>query len=733
MARPRRNKILSGLEAKDFIGRAAELERLTAHAERTGPRLGLTLLAPPGVGTSELLKQTFDRLFLNQKEVVPFYFDFRTGDINASHTAERFVYEFILQTVAFRRQDDSIIASSPGLEELSQLAAPADGKWIDKLVEAIDKRFETSTRPFIRDCLAAPGRAAAQGARVFAILDDVHAVHQLDPRFFEELKEVFFRAGIPYVFAARRRFAFRRIDAGRMLLEPLSFADAGRLVETTAERHAVALNDQTRDLIAVQLDANAQFMTAVVREAGEKSISLDSFQNFQQVYADSVFGGGISRWFDDIVERSVPAAAEEAMLDVLYDTAVLQDTGVAVDAWRRALEKHSASKSLDLLNLHEIVRITANRVELPPENISLFDYTNARRDLEIEGHTRALVYGRSLASFIVRAPDLMREFYRRSSAIGVRDLLSSFSGQTVPLALVDYGKFRDDFKGMPDNEVLTALGESHETLTLPRIFFVADAATFYKGSDALLEIERVSAGQGYQGESASEKEEIVWLAAEIDSKMEASAELAASWCDRLEAIADASDFTNFRVWLVAPEGFSTEAEAVLIERNAFGSSRKQFELLRGELGGASSATAGNEYEIVLPMGEDAELIAANAVEEIARRYNFTSKAINQIKTALVEACINASEHSLSPDQKIYQKFAVDGEKLTITISNRGLRLADKQPAESEPTEGRRGWGLQLMRRLMDEVTIEDVDDGTRISMTKYINPPETRIGQTIEG
>jgi anti-sigma regulatory factor (Ser/Thr protein kinase) len=39
----------------------------------------------------------------------------------------------------------------------------------------------------------------------------------------------------------------------------------------------------------------------------------------------------------------------------------------------------------------------------------------------------------------------------------------------------------------------------------------------------------------------------------------------------------------------------------------------------------------------------------------------------------------------------------------------------------EPDEGRRGWGLKLMRRLMDEVSIEDVDDGTRIVMTKYLS------------
>jgi serine/threonine-protein kinase RsbW len=124
--------------------------------------------------------------------------------------------------------------------------------------------------------------------------------------------------------------------------------------------------------------------------------------------------------------------------------------------------------------------------------------------------------------------------------------------------------------------------------------------------------------------------------------------------------------------------------------------------------------------MVVPMGDDTELIVAQTVEEIARRHHFTPKAINQIKTAVVEACINAAEHSLSPDRKIYQKFVVEDDRIIITVSNRGIRLADKKTQEIEPRDGRRGWGLSLMKNLMDEVKFEQTDDGTRISMTKYL-------------
>ncbi len=129
------------------------------------------------------------------------------------------------------------------------------------------------------------------------------------------------------------------------------------------------------------------------------------------------------------------------------------------------------------------------------------------------------------------------------------------------------------------------------------------------------------------------------------------------------------------------------------------------------------------------MGADTELIAAHTVEQIARRVKFGPEAINQIKTALIEACINATEHSLSPDRKIYQRFRVENDRLVVTVASRGVvpaNLADQNGDEvsakdqHQDAKSRRGWGLKLIRTLMDEVEFERVDDGTQLRMTKYV-------------
>ena len=219
--------------------------------------------------------------------------------------------------------------------------------------------------------------------------------------------------------------------------------------------------------------------------------------------------------------------------------------------------------------------------------------------------------------------------------------------------------------------------------------------------------------------------------------MEVDPDLTDLWCERLERLAARSGFRRHQIWLLSNEGFTEEAGLRLAHRRAFGSNRRQVELLFERLGGETKHSLGSmgptdEFLVVVPMGEDNELVAANTVEQIARRLDFRPEAINQIKTAIVEACINASEHSFSPDRKIYQRFRVESDRLVVTISSRGIVPsnisggANNQNHEAADLgEERRGWGLKLIRSLMDEVEFERVDDGTRLRMTKYLRSSST--------
>lgn len=726
-----REKILANLPIEDFIGRSRELNTLLRHAKGENNANGLLVLSAPSLGVSELLRQTYDQLFYEQGEIIPFYFSLRKSDKTARQSATRFLQNFLQQIIAFRRQDSKILDASCDICELAELALPSDGYWIDRLIETCQNESKLNNElAFVRNCLSAPLRALANGTRAFVMIDDLHKAEYFAGGidFVEELGEIFSRSDVPLVFGGRRRFLFgkRAEDFETLQLKPLSFADTDLLVENFSAKYGVKINEQTRDLLAVQFGGNPLFIKFLVQSASEKNVALDSFQKVEKIYADEIFGGKISRFYDTVFDEITPKTeTQKSILSLLFDALTVEGDKTHIETWQSRTNLNDAefSRLIRLLNTNEIIRLTSNLVETMSENLSLSDYLASRFRLEIILQNRALTVGETLSEFLKRAPRLMADFYRRNSAIGLRELLGVFDCQEIPKSLMDYSRFKDELKGAPNDEILKMLKNETDKIVLPQIIYTAHTVSFYAPISQVVEKERSAVALGFIESKYTDDDETVWIAAEIDSKLEAKKELAEFWCDRLEMVALMCNFLNYKIWLVAPEGFSPEAMAVLRSRNALGSSKKQVELLVEFLGAKDALgnkIKANEYEMVVPMGEDTELIAAQTVEEIAKRHHFAPKAINQIKTALVEACINASEHSLSPDRKIYQKFAVEDDKIIITISNRGLRLSDKKAQEVTPDEGRRGWGLKLMKTLMDEVKFEQTDDGTRISMTKYL-------------
>ncbi len=726
-------KIISTISAEDFIGRTFEMDALAAHACGAAEKNGILLASAPAVGASELLKQTYDRIFRDQNELVPFYFAIKKSDGSLRQCAARFLQTFVRQTIAKQRNDAKLLDLSGELSELAELAVPSDGYWIDRLIEnCCAENCLNDERTFLRTCLSAPFRAAAHGLKIFVMIDGLHEIENFSGAadFLAELHDAFERSKIFFVLGGRRRFLSENIhlkNSSAMQIRGLKNADAGLLIEHLAEKNAVAVNEQTSDLIAEQFGGKPFLIECLFESAKAGGQDLDNFQAVEKVYIEEVFSGKIGRFYDAIFNGIASSVeTQKEFLSLLYDALTNEQEKSASEMWkpRVGLTDENFYAALRRLNYQEIIRLTSNLIEAMSEDEILSDYLKSRFRLEMLAEPRALVIAETLSGALKRAPQLMARLYRRKTAIGLREVLAAFDAQEIPASLLDYALFKKELKGAPDEEILRELNaENAVKVRLPQIVYAANTVAFYAPIEQIIEKERSATAFGFEKAVYTNADEIVWIAAEIDSKLEATKDLTEFWCDRLEVAALMCDFQNYKIWLVAPEGFAPEALEFLSRRRAYGSSRKQINLLIKTLEIETPTGAGanpNEYEMIVPMGDDTEMIAAQTIEEIARRHHFSPKAINQIKTALVEACINAAEHSHSPDRKIYQKFAVEDDRLIVTVANRGLRLTDKQADEITPDQGRRGWGLKLMRNLMDDVKIEQTDDGTRISMTKFL-------------
>lgn len=711
MTPKRPQKILSRVRNGAFAGRVETAERIYLSALAGSGSSCIRIAGAPGAGTSEILRYTYDRLFLEQRFVVPFYFSLSKEDRSVRDAAMRFVYEFLLQAVAFRLNDPSLIAASPDICELQKLAPLGDAGWVKELCDSCDSEsLLNDANSAIRTALAAPIRAAARGRfRVCVIVDDLDNGTYLDdgPTFLEQFRRITPNAGSAIILAARRKFEIAAIPHQTIEIGLADRVSSASIADEIASDHQVELSESVRDLIVVRSEGRPGVLRSLIAGARDLRIALDSYRNAARVYAAKI--DEIGSQFELIRGKRLIEALRSAGED-----------SFPLEALRERIGEDEFASLIEWMKVSEVVDVAGSSGRLSSSPL-LRDYLEFRHATDIRGLSADAAAANAALSFLQGSPDAMAREYRREAAVGLKDLLAAFDLQEIPRAAIDYRAFRDKYKGLADAEIRTQIVGDTNTFRLPQIVHAAELSSFAPTS--AFEAERAVVGVGFGDRAYRDDDKIVWVAAELDAKLEADPDLTRDAIARLDASAAEAGFENVRFWLVAPEGFSLGALEIISERGGMGSSRRQLGFLREAVEGVRKTEDDAQvFEMTIPVGDDTELIAAHSLEDIARRFAFPGKAINQMKTALVEACINAAEHGLSPDRKIHLKFAFGPDRLTLTVSNRGLRLADRLPAQTESADPsadtRRGWGLGLMRSLMDDVRVESVDDGTRIVMTK---------------
>lgn len=140
-----------------------------------------------------------------------------------------------------------------------------------------------------------------------------------------------------------------------------------------------------------------------------------------------------------------------------------------------------------------------------------------------------------------------------------------------------------------------------------------------------------------------------------------------------------------------------------------------------------TATAERQMELTLPMLPDIEIAAARAAGNLAREIGMSAEKVDEMAHAVIEACINAREHSGCADQRIYLRFVgtIQGDgnpRIDIWISDhgRGFDLTEaRQRRQKLGPSYKRGRGIQLMEAHMDEVEITSGHAGTAVHMVKY--------------
>jgi serine/threonine-protein kinase RsbW len=133
--------------------------------------------------------------------------------------------------------------------------------------------------------------------------------------------------------------------------------------------------------------------------------------------------------------------------------------------------------------------------------------------------------------------------------------------------------------------------------------------------------------------------------------------------------------------------------------------------------------SGQTEEVRIPAVLGSEKIVRERAGAFAGVAGFGAERIEDIKTAVSEATLNAIEHGMShdPSGMVIIRLESDREGMRITVSNKGRPFVapDVKPDIKDKIEGRdrpRGWGLYLIKELADDVAIKNENGVTTITM-----------------
>ena len=752
MTDPNQRRILSQLFYGEFSDREKEIESICALArpgsDDVAPSIGL-LLGAPRVGKSELLRICFDRLFNESAGATPFFYALRRSRLSSNEFAHACFSQFLAQFVAFRRNDPELIeAADQPLAFINRAALPEDYSLVKQVIDSFTRAAEEGNlATMVQLALSAPA-LLTDDARLNALvmMDNCGLISgtDLETAFSGTLSSGSAKVRrASYVLTGLRRPLLKLVPPEQEIFNRIKVFNIGptqdavveKFTRTRAERIGVETSDSTIELMAQQLNCDFFYASAILDAAASAGVSLKTFIEFERVYTAEVSSGRISHYLDaSLRDVAVLPRDGRAALEAI---ALINEAGspVPLDAVadRMGVPAERAKELLEGLHERELIDVNYGFVS-PSGDPVLADYVRARHRSEIAGAPRPIAGQELLGEKLKHSYRLMMSRFNRGIESQLVQLLSGFDFQSVPASLFDQDEYERRYRGVSRVQVRRGLDDETERVRLPQIVFVHDLG----GGEQPGVNWRLFGASGFEGGIYTEANEVLWVIALINSKEPLDVESLGRIDQRLEPsirskVGKSGVLSRAVRWYISKEGFSAIAAERLSNAHAYRSSYSHLDLLQDyltRLALSGSTRPASEFELVIPIADEAELIAARTAEQIARAADFDQESINQIKTALIEACINAAEHSDSPDRKIHQRFAIDEDKLIITVSNRG-KIFSKANGQSAPSvssraKNARGRGLQIIRALMDQVEFEHTDEGARLVMTKYFKRPSNQ-------
>jgi serine/threonine-protein kinase RsbW len=134
-------------------------------------------------------------------------------------------------------------------------------------------------------------------------------------------------------------------------------------------------------------------------------------------------------------------------------------------------------------------------------------------------------------------------------------------------------------------------------------------------------------------------------------------------------------------------------------------------------------------EFAVPSEPGNERQAVEAVVEAVAGIDLSQRRVERLKTAVAEATMNAMEHgnTYNRDVPVRIRVSASEEALSIRIADEGSGPVNPDPqppdleAKLEHQQTPRGWGLFLIKRMVDEIKLTDETNHHAIELILRLN------------
>jgi serine/threonine-protein kinase RsbW len=498
------------------------------------------------------------------------------------------------------------------------------------------------------------------------------------------------------------------------------------------ERRTISMPAKLMSRASARLGRVPIYQRMFAEEVSFRNAQIEDEVGFENLYAFSVTEGKLNRYWREFFENAIPDRMSRARA-VRFLKRVICDH-FPIDTFEGAFSlmgttPEEGNEILSALEFKGLLKSDFEHIQFLRDPV-LADFLGWAFERGVLGKNTSQVAAAIVQAKISHAPLEEGREERERRAMLTKEMMRRWDCREVPVLLFEFERFREKFGGKGLLEVMIGLEKDPGTVRLPK---VSSVSTGYRTRRDGSRFDFDLVAYGFREGDFSEENLVIWA---VDVQTEktlahAAVEHFENRC-RLLSLEKNLKPAQLHKWIIF-DGAADSTVMELVSRygihlthqtqmrlflNLFG--MEELETVREEKRPPEPRGEERplEFELVLPIKADTEVVAARVAEEVAVYASLDKDTVDRIKMAIIEACINAFEHSGSPTGKVRLRYILSPERIELFVQDDGKGF---RPSERDDESKRgRGWGLKLISELVDDVDIITGEHGTTVRMVKNL-------------